>query len=150
MTILRYQPWSALNQLQDEVNKIFERGIQTQETDTSKIATSQWLPAVDIKEEDNHFLIFADIPGVDPKNIEISMENGVLSIKGEKHFEKEDKGNNYSRRERSTGIFYRRFSLPDTADAESISAKGKHGVLEIMIPKIKKSQPRKIDIQVQE
>lgn len=150
MAIIRYQPWSVLTQLQDEVNKVFEQGLRGNETDPSNVATSQWLPAVDIKEDPDRFLILADIPGVDPKDIDVSMEKGVLTIKGEKHFEKEEKVHNYSRRERSTGMFYRRFSLPDTADADAISAKGKHGVLEIIIPKTQKSQTRKIDIKVQE
>lgn len=150
MAIIRYQPWSVLNQLQDEVNKIFDQNLRKNDTDASKVATSQWMPNVDIKEEPNRFVILADVPGVDPKNIEITMEKGVLTIKGEKHSETEEKGHDYYRREREEGIFYRRFSLPDTAEAEGISAKGKHGVLEITIPKTQKSQPRKIDIKVQE
>ncbi len=88
MAIIRYQPWSVLNQLQDEVNKIFEQNLRKTDTDASKVATSQWMPNVDIKEESNHFVILADVPGVDPKNIEVTMDKGVLTIKGEKHFEK--------------------------------------------------------------
>src|ERR1700761_3484931 len=111
MAIIRYQPWSALNQLQDEVNKIFEQNLRTTDTDATKVATSQWLPNVDIKEESSRFIILADVPGVDPKNIEITMEKGVLTIKGEKRFEKEEKGVDFYRREREEGAFYRRFSL---------------------------------------
>ncbi len=150
MAIIRYQPWSVLNQLQDEVNKIFEQNLRTTDTDSTKVATSQWLPNVDIKEEPTRFVILADVPGVDPSKIEVTMEKGVLTIKGEKHSEKEEKGVDFYRREREEGVFYRRFSLPDSADSEGITAKGKHGVLEIIIPKVQKSQPRKIDIKVQE
>lgn len=150
MTLKSYQSWpNLINQIQNEMNKVFDRNLNMNETDSSTIATSQWRPAVDIKEETNCFKLIADIPGVDPNNIEVSMENGILTIKGERAINKEEQGENYSRIERVSGMFYRRFSLPDSADSEKISAKGKHGVLEITIPKKEKNQPRKIDIKVE-
>ena len=115
--------------------------------DNTDVAVSHWRPAVDIKEEDNRFLIKADIPGVDPKDIEITMEDGVLTIKGERVTEKEEKREDFRRVERSRGTFYRRFSLPDTADADKIEAKGKDGVLEIVIPKHDKVLPRRIAVK---
>ena len=115
--------------------------------DNTDVAISHWRPAVDIKEEDNRFLIRADIPGVDPKDIEITMEEGVLTIKGERTSEKDEKREDYRRVERSRGTFYRRFSLPDTADAEKIVATGKDGVLELVIPKHDKVLPRRITIK---
>jgi len=115
--------------------------------DNTDVAISHWRPAVDIKEEDNRFLIKADIPGVDPKNIEITMEDGVLTIKGERTSEKEEKREDFRRVERSRGTFYRRFSLPDTADAEKIEANGRDGVLEIVIPKQDKVLPRRITVK---
>jgi len=146
MTTLKYQAWpELLSQFQKEMSKVMGR-----ETDSSNIATSQWMPAVDIKEEADHFVIIADIPGVNPKDIHITMENGLLTIRGEREANQEENTENYSRIERSRGVFYRRFSLPDTADSENISAKGKHGVLEIVIPKVQKAQLKKIDIQVEE
>jgi HSP20 family protein len=108
--------------------------------------TSHWSPAVDVKEEADRFVILADLPGVDPKDIEVSMENGVLSIRGERKSEKEEDRDGFHRVERVRGTFYRRFSLPDTADSERIEAHGKDGVLEIAIPKQKKVQPRKITV----
>jgi HSP20 family protein len=116
------------------------------EGDRSSIVTSNWAPAVDIKEEDERFVLKADIPGVDPKNIQITMDDGVLTIKGERKHESEEKANGYTRVERSYGTFYRRFSLPDTADAERVTAKGKDGVLEVVIPKHEKVQPRRITV----
>jgi HSP20 family protein len=113
----------------------------------SAIATSDWAPSVDIKETDSAFEIKADIPGVDPDAIEVHMENGVLTIKGERESEKKEDKEGYKRIEREWGSFYRRFSLPDSADAEKISAKSKHGVLEITIPKQEKVQPRKIAVE---
>lgn len=146
MAIIRYRPRDMI----DEMSRLFERnwGAPMLADDESSAATVGWQPAVDVKEEDKQFVITADIPGVDPEDIEVHMENGMLTIQGEretKEEKKEDKG--FSRVERSYGKFYRRFSLPDTADAESISAKGKHGVLEIQIPKRSASTARKIQVK---
>ncbi|MCB1612667.1 MAG: Hsp20/alpha crystallin family protein, partial [Xanthomonadales bacterium] len=114
--------------------------------DQSNVVTSQWAPHVDIKEEPGRFVIQADIPGVDPKDIEVHMEKGILSIKGERKHEAKQENEKYTRVERSHGVFYRRFALPDSADAEGISANGKHGVLEIIIPKRPETTPRRIAI----
>lgn len=141
MSLVRYEPWSLLNQLSKELDRSF-RG-----SENSDIATSDWTPAVDIKETEDAFVIVADIPGVDPKNIEVHMENGVLSIKGERESEKKEEKEGYKRVERSYGSFYRRFSMPESADAAKINAKSKNGVLEITIPKHEKEQPRKIEVQ---
>jgi len=108
---------------------------------------NSWNHAVDIREEKDKFLIMADIPGVDPKDIEITMEDGVLTVKGERYFKTKNDDETYKRLERSSGSFYRRFSLPDTADGEHIEAKGNNGVLEITIPKHEKVQPRKIEVK---
>ena len=109
--------------------------------------TSQWAPRVDIKEEPSRFVIQADIPGVDPAQIEIHMEKGVLTIKGERKQESTSEADKYTRLERTHGLFYRRFSLPDSANPEQISATGKHGVLEIVIPKRPETTARKIEIK---
>lgn len=115
--------------------------------DGSFVETSTWKPYVDIREETNRFLIKADIPGVDPKDIEINMEDSILSIKGERNtFNKEEK-EEYTRLERVQGQFYRRFTLPDTADATQIKARSKNGVIEIEIPKKEKALLKKITIK---
>lgn len=137
MAITRYEPWSLLNRLQREL----EQG-----TAEGSTATAEWAPAVDIKEEADKFVLHADIPGVKPEEIDISMEAGVLTIKGEKKTEALTEKENYKRVERTYGSFYRRFSLPDTADAEAISAVSKNGVLEITIPKRESVQPKKISV----
>ena len=150
MSLIKYEPFNLFDRFQREFNRggmldpLFSDLFNDDNTD---VAVSNWRPAVDIKEEDNRFLIKADIPGVDPKDIEITMENGVLTIKGERSFEKEEKKEDYRRVERSRGTFYRRFSLPDTANAEKIVAKGKDGVLEIEIPKNEKVLPRRIEVK---
>lgn len=137
MAITRYEPWSLLNRLQREL----EQG-----TAEGSTATAEWAPAVDIKEENDKFVLHADIPGVKPEEIDISMEAGVLTIKGEKKTEALTEKENYKRVERTYGSFYRRFSLPDTANAEAISALSKNGVLEITIPKQESVQPKKISV----
>ncbi len=146
MLLTRYEPWSAMRQLQNEMSRVFDRAVAGAE-DGSNVATSRWTPAVDIKEDSGQFTITADIPGVEPDGIEVTMENGVLTIKGERKLETRDEGDNgYRRVERVYGSFYRRFTLPDTADAEAISASGKHGVLEVVIPKRAALQPKRIAV----
>lgn len=115
--------------------------------DPSSVATSQWTPRVDIAEQEDQFLIQADIPGVDPKDIEIHMDKGILTIKGERTHENREEGRGLVRTERFSGSFHRRFSLPDSADAEGIKASGRNGVLEIAIPKKPETKPRRIEVQ---
>ncbi|MCI0401501.1 MAG: Hsp20/alpha crystallin family protein [Gammaproteobacteria bacterium] len=148
MALVSYEPWNLLSQFQNEVNRLFELPLgNLQDVEGSTVVTSHWRPAVDVKEEDNRFVIVADVPGIDPKDIEITMENGVLTLKGERSFEKQEDREGYKRLERARGSFYRRFSLPDSADAEAIKAKGKDGVLEIVIQKHERVQPRRITVQ---
>lgn len=147
MNMALYEPWRVF----DQFNQILNQMGQTTQND-SNIATSTWMPLVDIKEETHQFVIEADIPGVDPKDIEISMEHNVLTIKGERRLENQVVNENYSsdnykRIERLHGNFHRRFSLPETADAEKISATGKNGVLQVTIPKKEVAKPRKITVQ---
>ena len=121
-----------------------------QRDDASFIETSTWAPLVDIKEEKDCFLVQADIPGVKKEDVSISLEQHVLTLKGERHFEKTEHQNGYTRRERAQGQFYRRFSLPQTADDAKITARYAHGVLEIRIPKREAATEKKIEITVEE
>lgn len=145
MTLVRYQPWNSMEQLRREMGRLFEG--QPSAEEESNIATSDWVPAVDIKETEKEFLIHADIPGVDPDDIDVHMEDGMLTIKGERESETKEEKDGYKRVERQHGTFYRRFSLPDTANADKIRAKSKNGVLEITIPKQEKAQARKIEVK---
>lgn len=146
--ISRYRPWTAQRPLQDEFRQMLDRFLDSDEgSDQSNVVTSQWAPRVDIREEDKRFVIDADIPGVDPKDIEVHMDKGILSIRGERKSEASVDEGNYTRVERSRGVFHRRFALPDSADPERISATGRHGVLEIAIPKRPETTPRKIEIK---
>ena len=139
MAITRYEPWGWLNQLQGELERAPIWG-----PSEGPVATAAWAPAVDIKEEKDKFVLHADLPGVRPDETDVSMEDGVLTIKGEKKSEAITEKDGYKRVERTYGSFHRRFSLPDTANSEEISAKSKNGVLEIIIPKRQSVQPKKI------
>ncbi|HVV67637.1 MAG TPA: Hsp20/alpha crystallin family protein [Gammaproteobacteria bacterium] len=146
--VVRYDPWNVLNQLQTDLAQLFDNR-PSMRGDSSKIATGQWIPAVDIKEESNHFLIMADLPGVKPEDLDVTMENGVMTIKGHRETEAKTEESGYFRIERSSGTFYRRFSLPDTADEDGIKAEFKHGVLNVTIPKKEKVKPRKITVKAE-
>lgn len=147
MAITRYNPWNlpanTPNEFRELIEKFFNGG---EAQDASSVVTSQWTPHVDVKEEPQRFVIQADIPGVDPKDIEIHMEKGILTIKGERKTDTKEENEKYTRVERSRGLFYRRFALPDSADADGITASGKHGVLEVVIPKRPETTPRRIAI----
>ncbi|RDS80481.1 Hsp20/alpha crystallin family protein [Dyella monticola] len=149
MNTSRHTLWSATGAFPADVRQAFERFFQNDERDASNTVTSQWAPRVDIKEEDQRFVIFVDVPGVDPANIEVNMEKGILTIKGERAVERNEQTGRFTRVERAHGSFHRRFTLPDSADADTISATGKHGVLEIVIPKKAEKAPRRIAIHAQ-
>ncbi|HEC28791.1 MAG TPA: Hsp20/alpha crystallin family protein [Gammaproteobacteria bacterium] len=148
MTLIRQEPWGLLNQFSSELNNLFDPRYLRQNKEEETTA-SDWVPAVDIKEEADRFLIHADIPGVDPGDIDVHMENGMLTISGNRESENREEREGYKRVERVRGNFLRRFTLPDTANADKISAESKNGVLEITIPKQEKSQPTKISVKGQ-
>lgn len=144
MNLQRYNPWSLFDQLNRELHgpmSLFERD------DDANVATASWAPSVDITEDDDNFTLLADIPGVDPKDIEVSMSNGVLSIKGERKTEEKTEKENFRRVERQYGMFYRRFTLPETANADKIEAKSDNGVLRVTIPKQEVSQAKRISVK---
>ncbi len=145
MSLIRYS--ANPRRFEDEIKSVFDKFLGTDDTDASSVVTSQWVPRVDIKEEGDRFVIFADLPGVDPDSIEVQMDKGVLSIKGERATGAAQEGERYSRVERAHGVFFRRFALPDSANPEGITATGRHGVLEIAIPKRPETTPRRIQVQ---
>jgi len=145
MSMIRYEPWGLLNQMSRDWNQVFDKNLRNID-ESGDLVASDWVPAVDIKEEDDRFVIHADVPGVDPDTIDIHMEAGVLTISGERHAENVEEHKGYKRVERVRGSFLRRFTLPDTADADKISASSKNGVLEVVIPKSVKVLPRKIKV----
>jgi HSP20 family protein len=140
-----YDPWNMMNQLRRDIERAFSA--IDEGSPSRDVTTAAWSPAVDIKEQGDAYLLIADIPGVEPKDIEINMEEGVLTIRGERKTDAMENRDTYTRVERVSGSFYRRFTLPDTADAENISAKSGNGVLKIRIPKQERVQPHRITVQ---
>lgn len=145
--LVRHDPWSLVNRLHGDLDRLFQARLHGGE-DGDNGAVTDWIPAVDIKEEDQRFVLEADVPGVRPEDIEITMENGVLTLRGRRETEAREQDGRYRRVERVRGQFFRRFTLPDTADAESIEAHFAHGVLEVVIPKLPQVQPRRISVKV--
>jgi HSP20 family protein len=141
--LTRYQPWSLHREVLNEFNRMFERA---GDADESSSATAEWAPAVDIDEHADKYVLHADVPGVDPNTIEITLEKGVLTLAGSREKAVEQKAVESRRIERTTGRFLRRFTLPESVDAENVKASGKHGVLEIVIPKREAAKPRKITV----
>jgi len=149
--IQRYEPLSLLTQMQQDLNRLFPDWFNyNRRLGESTVETSQWAPRVDIKEEPGRFVVLADLPGVDPKDIEITMENQILCIKGHKVTETQAQKDDYARKERFEGRFYRQFTLPETGDSDHITANCRQGVLEIEIPKKEQVKPRRIEIKAQE
>lgn len=151
MTRRNNNQWPQQGLRQDPIRQIFDRLFDNQlfqegSTDDSSVVTSQWIPRVDIKEENDRFVLMADLPGIDPEQIEVSMDKGILTIKGERQSETRTETERYSRIERAHGTFHRRFALPDSADPDGITADGRNGVLEITIPKRPETTPRRIQV----
>ncbi len=142
MTIVRYEPWALFDRLHQQLDRAF--GLNA---DSGESASVSWIPHVDVREEAERFVVAADVPGVEGKDIEITADKGVLTIRGDRRSEKSASSDGYERVERARGTFLRRFSLPESADAEAIKATHANGVLEISIPKRPQEQPRKITVQ---
>lgn len=148
MKLTQYDPLNQLFSFPEEMERMMRRRFGPLTTGNGEEGlAAAWSPAVDIKEEDDRFVVQADIPGVDPKDIDISLENGVLTISGERVEEMKEEKEGYRRMERFSGQFFRRFSLPDTADAENVSAKSMKGVVEVVIPKTKKHKAKRIEVK---
>ena len=146
MAISRWDPFRDLNVLQDRMNRLFDDAGRGWRGDESA-ATTTWSPAVDIFETENEIVVKAELPGVDRKDISLNLENNVLTLKGERKFEKETKEENYHRIERAYGGFSRAFSIPATVDEEKIRADYQHGILRIALPKKEQVRPKQIRIE---
>lgn len=147
MALQRYQPNSLLQRFHNEIEGLFDRD-WAGFGDFPALSTAQWVPAVDVEETEDAYRISADVPGIDPKEIDITLENGILTLKGERKEEKTSEERGGARHvERSYGSFVRRFSLPDIADADNIQARADKGVLHLTIAKKAESKPRKIEVK---
>jgi HSP20 family protein len=145
MAIVRYEPWAVVNRLHQSLDQFFNNETLSSPEASSSPSVS-WVPRVDVHEEKDRFVVLADVPGVDPKDIDITAENGVLTVRGERKSEKRSSENGYERVERVSGAFLRRFTLPEGANTDSIKAKQTNGVLEVTIPKQPQVQARRISV----
>jgi len=142
MAVDRYDPWSFMNQLQEDLN----RALKTWSPAETSGATADWVPAVDVEEYTDRFQLFVDLPGVPADKVDITLESGVLTLTGERPPRETQEEVLHRRFERGHGKFYRRFILPETANADGVEARERNGVLEITIPKRAAALPRRIKI----
>ena len=145
-TVTRQDYLNLMPRLQDEINRLFG---SARENDSSS-ATAAWIPPVDIHEYTDRFELYVDLPGVDPAQVELTLDGGILTVSGERSQQasaRHGEDVQARRSERGHGPFHRRFVLPDTADAEKVNATGKNGVLNVTIPKQQKAVPRRIQIE---
>ena len=150
MTLVRWQPFHNLVSIQDRMNRIFDDAFRGHRADSEDdwALGGNWAPAVDIFENDGNIVLKAELPGVDPKDVDIRVENNVLSLRGERKFENETKREDYHRVERAYGSFSRSFTLPNAVDTEKIKADYKDGVLNVTLPQKEEAKPKQISISV--
>ena len=142
-TLAYYDPFRSVRSLQGEINRLFDRDM-----DDSTGQLTQWPMRVDIREDENQIVVKADVPGMEQKDISVNVDNGMLTISGERKFSDEEHKEQYHRVERAYGRFSRSFQLSNTTDPENISASYKNGVLEVTLPKREEAKPRSIQVQI--
>jgi HSP20 family protein len=138
----RWEPFRDIARLQDEMNRVFDDRLYRAGESVG------WTPPCDVYEDEEGVSLRFELAGVDPKDVDVRFENGVLTVKGERKLEREDKRENYHRVERFYGTFTRSFSLPGTIDAEKIRAESKNGVLLVHLPKKSEAKPKSIQVKV--
>lgn len=143
MALVRYQPNSLLHQFNNEINRMFMRDAD----DFAAPAAAHWSPAVNVRETGDAYHIEAEVPGIDPAEIEVTLDKGVLTLSGERRDGGEEDDGSLRHVERSYGRFVRRFTLPDSADGDTIEARADQGVLKLTIARKAASQPRRIEVQ---
>ncbi len=144
MNIARFEPWNFVDLLHRDLDRL---ATQRTATGSAENPVADWVPAVDIIEEKDRYVLRADVPGVRPEDIDVSMDSGVLSVSGERHAIAPADDSGVQRIERATGRFLRRFTLPETANADGIAAKCANGILEVSIPKMPEVQSRRITVE---
>jgi HSP20 family protein len=143
-----WNPWKELQEMEKRLSTMWGRPPAKDEGGKEAMTVAEWAPLVDISEDDKEYLIKAELPDVKKENVKISIQDDVVSISGERKYEKEEKGKKYHRVERSYGTFMRSFMLPEDADGSKITAEYKDGVLQVHLPKSEKAKPKTIDVKV--
>jgi HSP20 family protein len=150
MALIRWEPARELHTMQSEMNRLFNSFFDssTPRNGGSRAVTRRWIPAMDVVETDDHFVLRADLPGLSENDVKIEVDDKVLTISGERKSEHEQRGTGYYRVERSFGSFSRSLTLPEGVDADAIQASFDSGVLEVKIPKPEQPKPRKVEISL--
>jgi HSP20 family protein len=150
MAIVRWEPFRDMVTIQDRLNRLFEEAFRGSRTPGSEedYALGAWTPAVDIYEHDGNIVLKAELPGIDPKDVDIRVENNVLTLRGERKVDTEVKKESYHRVERAYGAFSRAFTLPNVVDTDKIKAEYKDGVLRVTLPQREEAKPKQISIAI--
>jgi len=148
MALIRWEPSRELQTLQQEMNRLFGTFVDSPPGNGGALGARQWVPAMDLVEEDDHYLLHADLPGVSDEDVKVELEDDVLTISGERHSERKENREGYQRFERASGRFSRVLTLPEGVDPDKIEARIEKGVLEVRIPKPEQRKPRRVAISV--
>jgi HSP20 family protein len=148
MALIRWEPIGELNTIQSEMNRLFNTFFEGAPGGNVASSGRRWIPAMDLVETGDEFVLRADLPGLSEDDVKVELEGGVLTVSGERETEDEQRGQDYVRLERSTGAFARSLTLPDGIDPDNIKASFDRGVLEVPIPKPEQSNPHKVAISV--
>jgi HSP20 family protein len=146
MAIVRWEPFRELSTLQNEMNRLFNTVFDTPSPGNGGSTLRRWMPAMDLVETEDHFVLRADLPGMKEDDVKIEFEDGTLTVSGERKAEHESKNEGYYRVERAFGSFSRSLTLPQGIDPEAVTANFENGVLEVRIPKPEERKPRRIEI----
>ncbi|MBH0199613.1 MAG: Hsp20/alpha crystallin family protein [Nitrospira sp.] len=148
MTLVRWDPFRELEDMSDRLNRVFTRPALRTSGGKEHLTVADWVPTVDISENEGEYLIKAELPEVKKEDVKVTVEDGVLTLQGERRQEKEEKGKKYHRVERSYGSFVRSFTLPESVDESGVKAEYKDGVLNLHLPKTEKVKPKAIEVKV--
>jgi HSP20 family protein len=148
MTLVRWDPFRELEDMSERLNRVFTRPASRTSGGKEQLTVADWVPTVDISETDGEYLIKAELPEVKKEDVKVTVEDGVLTLQGVRHQEKDEKGKRYHRVERSYGSFVRSFTLPESVDESGVKAEYKDGVLHLHLPKTEKVKPKAIEVKV--
>jgi len=148
MNLIKWDPFRELEDVSNRLNRIFGRSTARAESGQEMLAVADWSPSIDISETDAAYLIKAEIPGVKKEDVKVTIQDGMLTIQGERKMEKEEKGKKFHRVERSNGSFVRSFRIPDNADENSVKAEFKDGMLNVTLAKSAKAKAKSVNVAV--
>lgn len=148
MAIVRWDPFRELEEVSDRLNRMFTRPAMRTSNNKETMIVADWTPSVDISETEGEYQIQVEIPDVKKEDVKVTLEDGVLTIQGQRKQEQEESGTKYHRIERSYGSFARTFSLPDVIETDKVRAEYKDGVLHLYLPKSEKAKPKAIEVKV--